>query len=54
MEDTQKNNRKRFIGWKEEVRNYQGRNEVFGIHNDPNFYLYFVIHDPKISDNFDP
>ena len=57
-----KNHRKTFIGWKEEVSlssislksNYQGRNEVCGIHNDPSFYPYFVIHDPKISDNFDP
>ena len=60
--DAQKNHRKTFIGWKEEVSlssislksNYQGRNEVCGIHNDPSFYPYFVIHDPKISDNFDP
>ena len=57
-----KNHRKTLIGWKEEVSlssislksNYQGRNEVCGIHNDPSFYPYFVIHDPKISDNFDP
>ena len=57
-----KNHRKTFIGWKEEVSlssislksNYQGRKEVREIHNDPSFYPYFVIYDPKISDNFDP